>query len=68
MASKVKLSIVLTDDQIAAIDAQADLEQRSRSSMLRRLVDIGMRAIEREAKPSLTDVLVGSQRYAPEVK
>lgn len=68
MASKVKLSIVLTDDQIAAIDAQADREQRSRSSMLRRLVDIGMRAIEREAKPSLTDILVGSQRYAPEVK
>lgn len=67
MGSKIKLSIVLTDDQIAAIDAQADREQRSRSSMLRRLVDIGMFIIERDHVHSGT-IEATPQRYAPEVK
>lgn len=42
------ISFIINEDQLARVDAQAAVEDRNRSSMLRRLIDAGFDALSQQ--------------------
>lgn len=70
--ARITASFTIEEELLAQVEDLAKELDRDRSSTLRQLIAVGIPILRehhaRVAKPSLTDVLVGSQRYAPEVK
>lgn len=42
------ISFIINEDQLARVDAQAAIEDRNRSQMLRKLLDLGFEALDQQ--------------------
>lgn len=57
MSEMVKLGVVLTAKQVEQLDARAEREGRSRSSMIRKAIDLGFSMLKAQ------DALLGAGNY-----